>query len=62
MSVAIHFKPFWLMGYVPQIARHPFGLSPSKPGLAACMQGFDKPVLSLPKGSARTGGEEKASA
>ena len=44
------------MSYLPQMPLPPFGLSLSKPGLAAYVQGFDKPVLSLPKGSARTGG------
>lgn len=34
--------PFYLISYLPQIPLHPFGLSPSKPGLAACVQGFDK--------------------
>jgi len=35
-------KPFCLMSYLPQIPLHPFGLSPSKPGLALCVQGFDR--------------------
>ena len=30
------------MSYLPLIPLQPFGQSPSKPGLAACVQGFDK--------------------
>ena len=35
-------RSFFLIGYLPQIPRHPFGLSPSKPGRAVYVQGFDR--------------------